>query len=213
MNDAFAIPARLAQVQPRIHHSSAICNDSALERRIRDFVNEGYRYIAPKDASRWDPDDSDRLPTAESIAKELGEQGFFAVLYDPSDDSKPIACAATTPWKCDLEGGSQGDQGWEIKMVTSGAGWMRGGFAARCVNAVVAELVEQERAGQKGRSTVEPGQKLMVWVQTVECVNGDYWKKKGWKEIRGYPKPAGHWGSKEGYRLLVLLQEFPLHSQ
>lgn len=201
-----------AQLQPRIHRVASIRNDPALERRIRDFVNEGYRYIAPKDASRWNPDDDDRLSTADSIAQELGEYGFFAVIYDPKNDSKPIACAATTPWKCDLEGGGQGDRGWEIKLVTSAAEWMRGGLAGRCINAVVAELLTQGHAGGTGRDEVECGQKLMVWVQTVECVNGEYWKKKGWKELRGYGMPVGHWGSKEGYRLLVMLQEFDFGS-
>ncbi|OAL49317.1 hypothetical protein IQ07DRAFT_588641 [Pyrenochaeta sp. DS3sAY3a] len=190
-------------LQPRIHSASAIRDDPALERRIRDFANEGYRYIAPKDASRWDPDDDDRLADASSINQELGEHGFFAVLYDPGNEDIPIACAATKPWKADLEGGGQGDEGWEIKIVTSGAGWMRGGYAGRCINAIVDELVR--RAAEEDASTERS---LNVWIQTVKCVNGEYWMKKGWREVRSYDKPAGHWGSREGYQLLVLLQQF-----
>ncbi|CAO2649198.1 Nn.00g101470.m01.CDS01 [Neocucurbitaria sp. VM-36] len=199
-------------LQPRIHYASAIRCDPALEQSIRNFVNEGYTYIAPKDASRWESDNSDRLPTADSINRELGQDGFFAVMYDPNDNTKPIACAATTRWKCDLEGGGVGDEGWEIKIVTSGAGWMRGGFAARCVDAIVKELQRQNResAEFQHQRKVPNERKLQVWIQTVECVNGAYWKKKGWTDVRAYEKPVGHWGSKEGYRLLVLLQEFEL---
>jgi hypothetical protein len=201
MNGNTADAPRLSR--PRIHYCADIYADPTLEQRVRNFANEGYLFIAPKDASRWDPDDSPRLPTSESIRNELGDRGFFAVLYDPNDDTKPIACAASTPWKCDLEGGGRGDKGWEIKIVTSGAGWMRGGNAGRCVKAIIDELVEQE---QKKDSTTE--RKIKVWVQTVACVNGAYWTKKGWKEVRSYDKPKGHWGSKLGYQLLVLLQEF-----
>ena len=200
---------------PRFHHASALRDDPVLEQTIRAFVNEGYRYIAPKDASRWEPDLADRLSTADSLNRELGDHGFFAVIYDPSDHTKPIACAATRPWTCDLEGGGVGDEGWEIKTVTSRAGWRRGGFAGRCVDAIVNELLRKkpQRAdfGQHGKPANE--QPLKVWVQTVECVNGAYWRKKGWKDVRAYEKPVGHWGSKEGYRLLVLLQEFEIAPQ
>lgn len=199
-------------LQPRIHSVSAIRCDPALEQTIRSFVNEGYKYIAPKDASGWESDTFDRLPTADSINRELGEDGFFAVMYDPNDDTKPIACAATTRWKCDLEGGGVGDEGWEIKTVTARAGWMRGGFAGRCVDAIVKELQRQSRESVEFQHQCKGSneRKLKVWIQAVECVNGAYWKKKGWTDVRAYEKPVGHWGSKEGYRLLVLLQEFEL---
>ena len=195
--------------QPHIHHASSICTDPALERTIRDFVNEGYRYIAPKDASRWDPDPEDRLANAESLNEELGEHGFFAVLYDPNDSSIPIACAATTPWKGDMEGRGKGEEGWEIKTVTSGAQWMGAGCAGRCIDAVVCEIRRQERKKRQNEGCREKEESTFnVWIQTAECVNGAYWNKKGWREVRGYEKPVGHWGSREGYRLAILLQQF-----
>jgi len=190
-----------AQLQPRLHHASAIRADPSLARTITSFVNEGYRYISPSIASRWETDGSDRLATPSAIHEALGNDGMFAVIYDARDDTNPIACAATTPWTRDLEGFcAAGETGWEIKTVTTRVECMRRGLAQRCVDALVAELVRQAREDGDG-------EKLQVWVQAVEDMNGAFWRKKRWVDVRAYEKPAGHWGSKFGYRLLVLLQE------
>ncbi|KAF1945521.1 hypothetical protein EJ02DRAFT_431606 [Clathrospora elynae] len=212
MNGLSNSAASHAHLQPRIHQASEFLSNPTLEQTIRHFVNEGYRYIAPKNRLRWESVNvGNRLPDSNSIPRQLGDRGFFAVIYDPDDDATPVACAATTPWKGDLEGyaaSGEEEKGWEIKIVTTRVEWMKGGLAGRCVDAIIDELVRLE--GEDGDRL---GQKLKVWIHTVECVNGAFWKKRGWQDVRGYEKPVGDWGSKEGYRLLVLLKEVIIPSQ
>jgi GNAT superfamily N-acetyltransferase len=194
-----------AQFLPRLHHASIIRADSSLANTITTFVNQGYRYFSPKNALRWNPGNSDRLTTADSIHQVLGNEGLFAVVYHPDDKITPIACAATKQWTGDYGGyvEATGD-GWEILTVTTRVEWMRRGLARRCVDALVENLIMQARSDEKRDSNA----KLRIWVHAVEDLNGAYWKKQGWVEVRSYDKPAGEWGSKLGYRLLVLLQEF-----
>jgi GNAT superfamily N-acetyltransferase len=185
-------------LQPRLHTASAIRSDPALAHTITTFVNEGYRY---KSNQNWHPDPSPRFPNPDSIHSELGDDGLFAVIYDPRNETRPIACAAMTRWHGDLEGYvAAGERGWEIKTVTTQVDWMRRGLAGRCVGALAERAVEDEDCGSE--------RKVQIWVQAVEELNGAYWRKKGWVEVRAYQKPVGHWGSKLGYRLLVMLQEF-----
>jgi GNAT superfamily N-acetyltransferase len=193
------------QTQPRLYYSSVIHADSSLASTITAFVNEGYRYVSPKSAPRWNPTFSDRLPTPESLHEVLGNDGVFAVIYNPHDKSIPIACAALKPWKGDYGGYVEPRAGgWEVLTVTTHVGWMRRGLARRCVDALIDDLVERTRKTDKGNSDA----KVQIWIHAVEDLNGAYWKKQGWAEIRSYPRPAGEFGSKEGYKLLVLLQEF-----
>lgn len=170
-------------------------------------MNDGYRYISPANASRWDRSIDTRLPTRDATHEALGEDGMFAVIYDPLEPSNPIACAATRRWTTDLEGqASSGETGWEIKIVTTKVQWMRHGLAVQCVNALVTELVAQAREAK----VCEIHPRLQIWVQAVDCLNGSFWRKQGWAEVRSYQKPVGHWGSKTGYRLLVLVREFDI---
>jgi GNAT superfamily N-acetyltransferase len=196
---------RVPDARPCLHHASAIRADATLASTITSFVNEGYRYMSPKSALRWDSVYGDRLRNPDSIHTTLGDDGMFAVIYDPQNSTIPIACAATKRWKHDLEGMNEpGEDGWEIVTVTTRVDWMRRGLAGQCVDALVEEVVRQARRDE----TCDAGSKVNIWIHTVEDLNGAYWRKKGWVEVRSYDKPIGHWGSKFGYRLLVLLQKF-----
>ncbi|KAF9692356.1 hypothetical protein EKO04_009441 [Ascochyta lentis] len=191
---------------PRIHHASAIRADPALAASITAFVNEGYRYLSPTNRNRWEPDLSDRLSSPESIHQALGDDGLFAVLYN-LDVQRPIACAATKRWDTDLEGyAEKGESGWEIKMVTTHVDWMKRGLAGQCVDALIDELARQENSKRGGDIAGLHGP-LDIWIQAVECLNGAFWLKQGGRVVRSYDKPVGHWGSKYGYRLLVLLRQ------
>jgi hypothetical protein len=162
--------------------------------------------MTPANKERWESDQSDRLSSPDSIHHSLGEDGLFAVVYDP-DTQIPVACAATKRWTADLEGyAEEGESGWEIKMVTTHIDWMKKGLAGQCVDALIDELARQQKCKLKSESTGS-GVKLNIWIQAVECLNGPFWLKKGGRLIRSYNKPVGHWGSKYGYRLLVLLRE------
>ncbi|KAH6612565.1 hypothetical protein C7974DRAFT_405837 [Boeremia exigua] len=194
------------QLTPRIHYASAIRADPALAASLTAFVNEGYRYFTPANEERWDRNLSDRLSSADSILRALGDEGLFAVAYDPEFD-KPVACAATKRWEADLEGfAEEGESGWEIKIVTTHIDWKKRGLAGSCVDALIDELARRESSMRNGETAASYGP-LNIWIQAVECLNGAFWMKRGPRLMRSYSKPIGHWGSKYGYRLLVMLQE------
>ncbi|KAH4608916.1 hypothetical protein HBH82_064550 [Parastagonospora nodorum] len=197
------------ELSPRLHLASAIRADAALVNTLTTFINEGYRYLTPESATRWDGVyGGERLSQSHSIHDALGHDGMFAVIYDVHDSATPIACAAAKRWESDLDDYSAADEdGWEILMVATRVGWMRRGLAGRCVDALVAKLISQTREDE---AREDGHAKVKIWIHAVEDLNGAYWQKKGWAVIRAYEKPAGHWGSILGYRLLVMPREFGL---
>jgi GNAT superfamily N-acetyltransferase len=196
-----------SQILLRLHHASEIRADTTLANILTTFVNKGYRYFTPETALRWNRSamGGERLKDSAAIHDTIGHDGMFAVAYDARDGTTPLACAAARQWTHDLEGVSAaGEKGWEVVTVTTRADWMRRGLAGQCIDALVEELIR--RAREDGSD-----ERLQVWVHVVECLNGAYWRKKGWAEVRTYEKPAGHWGSKFGYRLLVLRRDFEVN--
>lgn len=206
-----------ANLELRVHHASAIRASNALAETIRTLVNEGYEYMTAERKLRWDYIYGERLPTPESLFEVMGKEGMFAVLYHlgPQDgfgkgpgSGKPIACAATKRWVGDLEkykGDNREEEGWEILTVTTLPEYMKRGYAGRCIDALVKELHRQAKDGGC--------RDLTVWTQAVEELNGAFWRNRGWvQEVRSYDKPVGHWGSRCGYRLLVMKREFAIGS-
>lgn len=195
-----------AQLTLCIHHAPDIRADPILAASLTAFINEGYRYISPANKERWDPEPGERLSSPNAIHQALGEDGLVEVVYTVVTQ-EPVACAATKRWKSDLEDFAEdGEVGWEIKMVTTHLDWMKRGLAGQCVDALIDELARQEKIERETESLVSE-RPLSIWVQAVECLNGPFWLKKGGRLVRSYDKPIGHWGSKYGYRLLVLLRE------
>ena len=200
------MPHSAPQLTPCIHHASALRADPALAVSLTAFVNQGYKYVSAENRERWEPATGDRLSSDNSIHQALGDDGLFAVIYDP-DTRTPVACAATKRWHADLESfAEQGETGWEIKMVTTHIDWMKRGLAGHCVDALIDELAKQMKLSHEAGIAASPGP-LNIWIQAVECLNGPFWLKKGGELVRSYNKPIGHWGSKYGYRLLVLLRK------
>lgn len=152
---------------------------------------------------------SDRFSSPTAIHDTLGADGIFAVTYA---DDLPVACASVSRWNGDMEGRGEeaGEEGWEIKTVTTRMGWMKKGLAGRCIAELTEELVRQER--ERGRNGNGEGEedgrrKLRLWIHVVDELNWEYWRRRGWEYVRGYERPAGEMGSKHGFRLLVAFKE------
>lgn len=92
------------------------------------------------------------------------------------------------------------DAGWEIKAVTTKRGWYKMGLVGRCIGAMSEELLRQA------------GGKVKLWLHAVEEVNGEYWRRRGWKEVRRFTRPAGFWDSKKGFQLVVMVKEVSVQS-
>jgi hypothetical protein len=182
-----------------------------LAARITTFVNVGYRNKAVYAPAYWTDDGTDRFQTPDAIYDAIGPNGLFAVVYNekPVDDEL-VACASITSWIGDLGGEETGkdDGGWEIKAVVTKVGWNKMGLAGRCIQMLTEETIKLEREAleNKGERT------LKIWIQAVESVNGEYWRRRGWKFVRAYEMPVGLWGSRFGFTLIVLLKEVDLQN-
>ncbi|KAF2708003.1 hypothetical protein K504DRAFT_297023 [Pleomassaria siparia CBS 279.74] len=195
----------------RLYHASDILSSPTLAASLTAFVNQGFKSAGTYDPTRWDLINSMRFKRTNEINELLGTEGLFAVLYD---GKVPVACAAAVPWAKEYQGCRlPGEEGWEIKTVCVDAKWVKRGLASRSINILRDYLVEQERAKLALDGAQEAGnKKLKFWLEVAECVNGEYWRRRGYKELRGYDRPAGLWSSLTGFRLLVMVKDIDVYT-
>jgi hypothetical protein len=192
-------------LQTRLHRAPAILEDKALAETLTNFINEGYGTSSIYPATHWDYQPI-RFHTPTEIHEMVGTDGLIAAVYQTQadgDQTDPVAAASITRWHGDMDGtGGQDEDGWEIKAVTTKSGWAKMGLVGWCIEAMTQDLITQEKEkGDNGE------RKLKLWLHAVEEVNGDYWRRRGWRDVRGFSRPVGYWGSKFGFRLAVLIKE------
>lgn len=182
----------------RVFSHCELLLNPALTQSLADFINEGFKFATEEDRKKYDFSE-ERLQDANELLDVLGDDGLLAVSYK---GNLPIACAGVSRWKGDLEGGSVGknERGWEIKTVTVRREYMKQGLAGKCINALQEKLLKQSKELSENGA-------LHLWIQTAEDVNGDYWRRRGWNDVRAYEEPVGFWGSYLGFRLLILVKE------
>lgn len=190
----------------QLYHAKDIGRGSELAAKLTKFVNDSYRGSNTYDPERWNIDEEKpRFETDYEIHDTLGEHGLFAVAYDGDE---PVASAGTAPWKGDFEGIGKEEGGWEIKTVTVKVPYMKKGLATKCIKVLQDYLLEN--MGEEVHNKGVEERTLKFWLQTAECVNGEYWRRRGWRDIRAYQKPIGFWSSRTGFRLLVMVKELGL---
>ncbi|KAK7190361.1 uncharacterized protein CC84DRAFT_1167530 [Paraphaeosphaeria sporulosa] len=193
-------------VQTHLHRASDILKDNALAHTLTTFINEGYATSSLYPSTRWDHQPV-RFHTPTDIHDMLGTDGMIAAIYHISREggqTEPVAVASISRWHGDMDGvGAQDEDGWEIKAVTTKSGWGKMGLVGRCIETITQDLIAQEQSHGE--------EKVKLWLHAVEEVNGDYWRRRGWNDVRGFNRPEGYWGSKFGFRLSVLLKEVDVH--
>jgi hypothetical protein len=193
----------------RLYHAKDIVRGSELAASLTKFVNDSYGNSNTYDPERWNVDEEKcRFETDDEIHDTLGEDGLFVVAYDGDE---PVASASTALWKGDFEGIGKEEGGWEIKTVTVRVRYMKQGLATRCIKVLQDHLIGKMR--EEVPNGNKEAKKLKLWLQTAECVNGEYWRRRGWRDARGYEKPVGYWASKTGFRLLVMMKEVSLEGE
>ncbi|KAJ4300038.1 hypothetical protein N0V90_005287 [Kalmusia sp. IMI 367209] len=133
----------------------------------------------------------------------LGEDGMIATVYaaksSPPEkidqDEELVAAAGVSRWHGSFDGiGADSEEGWEIKAVTSKSGWGKMGLVGRCIDALTSSLIALEK--EKLEKDGEEEGKVNLWLHAVEEVNGAYWRRRGWKDVRYFDEPVGAWGNK-----------------
>jgi GNAT superfamily N-acetyltransferase len=201
---------------PQIYTADDLRSNNDLTVSIIALENAGYsnRQIYPE--SRWGKI-PDRFETLEALFTSLGPQGFVVAVFASGENEEDedrgrqlVACACASPWKGDLRLGSSSEKGnddevareaakergWEIKGVATHAAWLRKGLAGRCIAAIETEVARQEDEG-----------KIRLWIHMVEEVNGEYWRRRGFTEVRRSKTAPGVFGAKFGVELVVMFKD------
>ncbi|KAF2261227.1 hypothetical protein CC78DRAFT_535833 [Lojkania enalia] len=210
-------------LQSRLYYAKDIRADPALATSLWELVNNGYRNPKSYDPKAWDPLPI-RFATIQELYEMLGDDGVFAAIHD---GDKLIACASATPWHGDISWQSSmrrgkendlviktpayfdpNEKGWELKAVVVLEGYLKQGLATKCLTTLQNYLLEREMAnGGDGDA------KLRLWVHTVEFVNGPYWRRRGWKNIRVHRMPKTFWGCTTEFDLVVMAKDVDIPVQ
>jgi hypothetical protein len=160
----------------------------------------------------------DRNASIKDIRDSLREdQGSVLQMDDGELRGKVVACAAATPWSGGwAKEGAGKETGFEIKAIAveGDARYLRKGLAVQVMASLENHLIEQLR--QKLQETLpkdpnfeKPGKQgcLTTWIMAAECINGAYWRKRGYREVRRTTEGAGTWGCKTNFDLVVLRKD------
>jgi GNAT superfamily N-acetyltransferase len=210
-------PPQTKALYTHIYTTSDLKSNPTLTTAIINFENASYRNRQSYPESHWG-DIPDRFPTPEALYSSLGPHGFVAVIStrgasEEEEGREVVACACASPWKGDLrldpyeEKGSDDEvvkeaaeeQGWEIKGVATHAAWLRKGLAGRCIAAIEKEVARLEKES-----------KIRLWIHAVEEVNGEYWRRRGFTEVRRSKTAPGVFGATFGVELVVMVRDIDL---
>ena len=219
---------------PTLFSLSELRADRTLIASIIRLANDAF--IRPKrlDPVKWNITGL-RFPTVDSYLEMLDEKSVVALIFDDTaanDETdlhefhsnetgngrwtgkKVIACAAAVPWKGGwTKEGAGTEEGWEIKAVCvdGDAKYARRGLAVQLLAVLEQCLVAQmklqlrERVGGNGKELAQG--RLTLWILAAECLNGVYWRKRGYQEVRRSTQGAGVWGCQTSFEIVVLKKD------
>lgn len=115
---------------------------------------------------------------------------------------KVVACAAAVPWTGGWkQEGRDTETGFEIKAVAVDGSerYLRKGLAVNVMGALEGELVKQAKEAKGSGEKRE----LHLWVLAAECINGEYWKRREYVEVRRSTEGDLTWGCQTSFELVV----------
>lgn len=210
---------------PILISPSQLRSNPSLTTDIRLLINDAFRRSKSDKPEKWDfarP----RFDTNESYYETLGDDAVVALIFDQSvardlsehrqqnesgeASGKLIACAAAVPWKGGwAKEGAGIEKGWEMRAVAvhEDEKYLHRGLAVKAMGALEEWAVEKKKAERPERSFEEKhvGEDGCVtfWLLVAECINGVYWRKRGYREVRRSTEGNGTWGCKTSFELVV----------
>ncbi|KAJ8116153.1 hypothetical protein OPT61_g2361 [Boeremia exigua] len=204
---------------PTLYTLPDLQSNPNLTTKITNLINTAFARSKKPDPIKWGKNPKTRFPTHASYFDMLGSEGIVALLYDEDTaERKVVATAAAIPWQGGWKHEGAGDEeGWEIKAVAvdEDARYLRRGLAVQLYAFLEQCLVL--KAKELGVSTTGQrfGQtdRLTIWILAAECINGAYWRRKGYEVVRREAVEAPTWGVLTGFEMVVLRKdvefEFP----
>jgi GNAT superfamily N-acetyltransferase len=131
-----------------------------------------------------------------------------------------VACAAAVPWAGGwAKEGAGTEDGWEIKAISVDGSpqYLRQGLAIQVMDALENFLIQNakkqwqerehiERIGVGRANRVEQAT-LSLWILAAECINGAYWRRRGYHEVRRTTEGNGTWGCQTSFDLVVFRKD------
>jgi hypothetical protein len=215
-------PSDLEADPALIYQITKLCNDAF--RRSKEQDPEKWsarpRFETPQKYEDMLDDES-----VVAIIFDRGGNGNQAVNGDQqkegategSSRGKVVACAAAVPWKGGwAKEGASTEDGFEIKAicVDRDAKYLRRGLAIQLMDCLQNHLIQlansrnrdhgENCASGTGLETDEKRARLTLWILAAECINGVYWRKRGYREVRRTTEGAGTWGCQTSFDMVVL---------
>ena len=190
--------------------------DPNLTTKITSLVNDAFARSQKSDPEKWGENPEIRFPNNDSYFDMLGDEGIVAMIFDDNTrDRKVVAVAAALPWKGGWKKEGAGvEEGWEIKAVAvdGDARYLRQGLAVQLYSFLEKSLITISKK-KKGRSTTgrpfNQDDQLPFWILAAECINGVYWRKKGYELVRKNVYEAPTWGVLTSFEMVVLRKVIP----
>lgn len=188
---------------------------------ITQLVNNAFYRSKDIDPLKWS-NTTFRFSNEGELHTLLGDEGsVIALIFDGSgvakeaekvngkENRKPVACAAAVPWKGGWAREGAGEEsGWEIKIVSvdGDSKYHHRGLAVQLLNFLDSYLVANARAALQREGKQGEGV-LTLWILAAECINGVYWRKKGYQEVRKKVEGPGVWSCKTSFEMVVLRKD------
>jgi hypothetical protein len=194
---------------PIILHPPALKSNPTLTTRIITLTNTAFERSRAPDPTKWEQD-CPRFDAPESYHDILVDNSVVALIFDGDE---VVASAAAVPWRGGwAKEGAEKESGWEMKAVAvSGEErYARKGLAVRVMGKLEEYLVGKEKEKTKRRGDLEGivgSGSLTLWVIAAECINGVYWRKRGYREVRRSTETEGTWGCLTSFELVVLRRD------
>ena len=203
---------------PNLYTPSDLHSKPALVTQITDLINDAFTRSKKPDPIKWRQGERRRFPTDDLYFEMLGNDGIAAVIFDSSSNdrerNKVVAVAAAVPWSGGWKKEGAGvEEGWEIKAVAVNGDekYLGRGLAVQLYAFLEQHLVQKSK--QLGVSTIgrrfEEKDRLTLWILAAECINGVYWRKRGYELVRKDTALPPTWGVQTSFELIVLRKNVP----
>lgn len=225
-------PPRLSA--PKLFTTSELKADPRITESITSLANDAFLRPKRAEPEKWNITVL-RFPTLESYFAMLDEDSIIALIFDDAEDlgqethavsetqnngnrkypsPKVVACAAAVPWRGGMaREGAGTESGWEIKAVCVDGDekYLRQGLTIKLLASLEEHLIHRAKSqGQLvevGATGSNVGGILTLWILAAECLNGVYWRKRGFVEVRRSWETNGGWGSKADFEIVVFKKE------
>jgi GNAT superfamily N-acetyltransferase len=223
-------PPRLTQ--PIVLQPADLISNSTLTSQIVALTNAAFRRSKEPNPEKWRI--CPRFDTLETYHDMLVEHAVVAVIFDRNADTndtpeeseestessgkvekeglkgKMVACAAAVPWRGGWKHeGAATESGWEIKAVAvdGSPAYLRKGLAVQIMSALERYLIEKAKGAVPKELEADGKGKMPFWILAAECINGAYWRKRGYKEVRRSTEGDLTWGCKTSFDLVVFRKD------